>query len=879
MAIVFPDFPQCDTFACVEDAILNPPDTDPTPIPPPDPEPIIIFPPPPPEDFEPDPIAVLPPLPPPPEPIPVPTPGPEPVAPIESDPFFGLLPDLPDIEDLIDAFQEGILAALVGVVDNIDGIIDGAVDKILNPITALKGALDVVTSAFTSGIATAIGIIRNQADRVITQVSDKIGDAFQGVIGVIESVIAQMTQTIGAVLGAIEATIASTIDIIAETIGGALAAVISITEQIIVLVGEKITAAIESSAAVIEASIGVPFAKLADILPFQIATLGETIAEGFGTFLDIPDLLGEKVKEVFTDLGNLFGLDSLVALSKMVGQFTAESGFNPSISEVIANADPDNSADMEINAKSSALLAAIPIVGTFFQTLHPAVYEKIQQRSFELDRPTLLGVPDGLELLRRFPDEADGVISDLQKQGWPNERIEQLTRLRFQLTPVADTLDAWRRNFIDDQGLADKLDSLGWSDSDQALLRKLTFRIPPIQDMILFAIRGVFDVEESRAFGEFEGLPPELERAFIEAFDIEGGDFSRQVEVFATEAQKLGLSPEWVAAYWTSHWRLPSLQTAYEMFHRLQPDILAAESDRVAADGFTTSELEFTRPELDRLVRAQDFSSFWRPKLSAIAFNPLTRVDIRRIAKLLGKDKEWMIIQYRKVGFSPFDANLMADFTIAFNAEPDQDQAVEVRNLTKTVILDFVETSILTPEEGVERLELIGYDSFAAEALVDLELAKVERGLQRDQIDLIEEQVRLQILDLNSASIELDAIGVPASQKEVIIRRLGIQLAPRPSSPSKSDLDNFLNQRVIEVGDYRIGLAERGFSEDAIDLYVKLDRRLPTRKELTAFFIGDTIQLSDFENGLMDLGYSASIIALFSGGAVQEKADALEEQG
>jgi len=876
--IVFPNFPECDTFACVEDAILNPPTTDPIPIPPTDPDPIIIFPPEEPDIIVPPPIAPLPPLPPPDEPTLIPVPVPQPVEPIAPDPIFDFLPDLPDIEDLIDAFQDGILAALVDVVNNVEGIIDGAVNKILNPIEALQGALNVVTSAFASGIATAIGIIRTQADRVITLINDKIGDAFQGVIGVIENVISKITQTIGAVLGAIQATIASTIAVIAETIGGALAAVIDITKQIIILVGEKVTAAIEASAAAIEASIGVPFAKLADVLPFQIATLGETISDSLSGIRDLPEQLGGKIREVFAELSSTLGLDNLLHFTQILQAIFSLGDYHNQIrGEFPTLLNPSGGVH---SASDSGFIAssAIPFLGSSLLLSNPGIVERIRQDSMEHERPTLVGLPDGLELMRRFPEETDTVVSDLARQGWSDDRIEQITRLRFQLTPVADTLEAWRRGFVDDDGLEGKLTSLGWSEDDQALLRKLTFRIPPIQDMILFAIRGVFDVEESRAFGEFEGLPSELERAFIETFDIEGGDFSRQVEVFATEAQKLGLSPEWVAAYWTSHWRLPSLQTAYEMFHRLQPDILDAESERVQADGFTTAELAFTRPELDRLVRAQDFSSFWRPKLAAIAFNPLTRVDIRRMHKLGLLERDAVVRAYRKVGFSPSDAELMTLFTEAFNAEPDQDQAIEVRNLSKTVILDFVESSILTSEEGVERLELIGYDQFAAEALVDLELAKLERNLQRGQIDLIEEQVKLQILDLNAASIELDAIGVPAAQKQVILRKLSVQLAPRPASPSKADLDNFLNQQVIEVGDYRLGLTERGFSEDSIDLYVKLDRRLPTRKELAAFFIGDQITIEGVQSGLSDLGYSEGVITLFSSQLIQGKADAKAEE-
>lgn len=809
----------------------------------------------------------LPPIigPPVPPPIPVPIVRPGPVPPIELDP----------------GFLDGIVRRIVGPIDSALNTVQTFLANLFGErIRPLAGGIQVVEDFVTDlslDLVQQIDSVLRGLDGVLSQVKGKIEESttrqIREVVDSADAVQNFIVSTTNFTLEAIESEAQDVVTSITER----LDAQESVIGKGLTLLGVKIGGGLDSVLAEIEAGVSGPLATLQESLPLQIGQLGESVVDGLGNLLDLPELLGDKIKGVFAELGELFGLDALVGLFKMVGQFTAASGFNPSVTEVIANAQAGDSGDLAENRKEAALLASLPLIGTFMQTLHPGAFEKIRQRSFEQDRPNIFSVPDGLELLRRFPDDAEKVISDLQLQGWSNDRIDQLTRLRFQLPAVADTLESWRRGFIDDDGLTGKLGQLGWSDDDQALLKRLTFRIPPIQDMILFAIRGVFDVEESRAFGEFEGLPSELEQRFIESFDIEGGDFSRQVEVFATEAQKLGLSPEWVAAYWTSHWRLPSLQTAYEMFHRLQPDILEAEADRVAADGFTVAELTFEKSELDRLVRAQDFSSFWRPKLAAIAFNPLTRVDIRRMHRLGLLDREAVVRAYRKVGFSASDAELMTLFTEAFNAEPDQDQTRELRDLSKTVILDFVENDLFTPAEGVEKLQAIGYDDFAAEALVDLELAKRERTLQRERIDFVGEQVKLGLLDLNTASVELDRLGIPAAQKEVIIRKLAIQLAPRPSSPSKSDLDNFLNQEVIDTTDYREGLVDRGFSDFWIDHYIALDRRLPTKKDLDGLVVAELMSIDAYRGGLVDLGYRAGIIDLFVEGIQQTKAETEEE--
>jgi len=165
----------------------------------------------------------------------------------------------------------------------------------------------------------------------------------------------------------------------------------------------------------------------------------------------------------------------------------------------------------------------------------------------------------------------------------------------------------------------------------------------------------------------------------------------------------------------------------------------------------------------------------------------------------------------------------MLDFTIEFNKEPEDQEQREVRELTRTQILDFVEHFIFEPEEGVGALEDIGYTNFAAQSFVDIELTKRDRGLQRDSVDLVKEEVLAGLIDLNAASLELDGLEVGPGHKAKIIRELEIKLARRTRQPSREDLDKFLGESIISPQEYRTAMGSLGYTDAWIERYLVLN--------------------------------------------------------
>lgn len=709
----------------------------------------------------------------------------------------------------LEGYQTAVDKALLGFIGDLIALAEireqEAIQKIANDIQAV-----------TSTIFNLDGSLRRQIETGTETTIDSFIALIDGIDRTIQGGIEQQAEESGNVITSIFGKITGAID---DTIEG--------IDSIISPTINKIESTIIGRLNTLEGLVAKPLAALEQSLPLQLAGIGTVIAEGLSGIVDLPEALGGQVRDLFSGLASALGLDQLLSLFTLTGRVIGK--INEGIEGIDDLEVQQSSWDVPLSIEDSinVVLSAIPMLGTVAQLKHPGEYERLRLNSFQHTRPTPLDFGSTLEFIRRFPDELNNLVGNLERSGLSDDKIQQLLRINNTPLPVIDYLDAWHRGAIDEDSLDIRLRSNGLSELDIPVAKALSRRLAPIADLILFSVRGVFDVEESRAFGEFEGLPAELEASFIENLGIEGGDFTTQVRVFAEQAAKLGMPPEIVAAYWTSHWRLPSLQTAYEMFHRLQPDIVEAERAEFEADGFDPDSLKFDATQLNRLVRSADYSEFWRDKLSAIAFNPLTRVDIRRMHKLGILDDSATLRAYRKVGFSPSDAAKMLTFTIAFNTEPDKEQTDEVRSLTKAQVLEFVENMLFTPEEGVEALIGIGYSEFAAQGFVDLEIAKRDRNEQKQQIALVKERVIAGLTDLNAASLELDEIGIGPTQKAVLLRDLEIATASKTRLPTKAELADFANGGLITATEYENGLAALGIPDVWIPRYVALNLESP----------------------------------------------------
>jgi hypothetical protein len=381
---------------------------------------------------------------------------------------------------------------------------------------------------------------------------------------------------------------------------------------------------------------------------------------------------------------------------------------------------------------------------------------------------------------------------------------------------------------------------LGFSADDARLLIRLARWIPGPSDLIRMAVREAFDDRIAQKYGYDQDFPP----------------------AFAEWLAKTGGSAEWARAYWRAHWELPSPTQVFEMLHR----------------GIISSA------DVDEYLRLADYAPVWRPRLRAISYSPVTRVDIRRMYRLGVIDRNEVKRRYQHLGYTPEDAELLTKFTEKYEGPEGSDELERRRELTRSVIEQAYYKRLIDHVEFAARLRDLRYDDDdiellrrlvdarrAVEKAPDLEAERrndirniVERlyakgtltpdqsrealrsvGFAQTEIDLIlsvAEFARVESLrDRTIARIGDAYVAGQLSRTDAIARLGELNVPPQQVDRHFADWDSQIRFRsrglteaqaraalkagIIDEERYRNELRGLGYSDQAIDVLVELARR------------------------------------------------------
>jgi len=208
-----------------------------------------------------------------------------------------------------------------------------------------------------------------------------------------------------------------------------------------------------------------------------------------------------------------------------------------------------------------------------------------------------------LEVAGIHPDFVETYVNAVLSKPNPSDMI----RWRLRTDPALADID-------------NDLRRLGIHPEYLQVFKDLAYPVPPVGDMITMAVREAFTPDIAARFGQYDDYPADLTRF----------------------AAMNGISEEWTKRYWAAHWSLPSPQQGFAMFQR----------------GIVTRE------ELNLLLRALDIMPFWREKLTQLAYNPLTRVDVRRMYGLGVLSEDEVEKAYRDAGYSDDNARNLRVFVV-----------------------------------------------------------------------------------------------------------------------------------------------------------------------------------------------------------------------
>lgn len=284
----------------------------------------------------------------------------------------------------------------------------------------------------------------------------------------------------------------------------------------------------------------------------------------------------------------------------------------------------------------------------------------------------------------------------------------------------------------------EQLARYGYNDENIAALKKQFEFIPSPRDVILWAVREAFYPDYIKEYGLHDEYPADAMKKY--------GSLS-------------GLPTEYAEHFWHSHWELPSLSMGYEMLHRSVPGKMSPNSEHVASFGGKDYNTVIGAKDLSKLFMAQDIMPWWRKKLEAISYHPITRVDLRRMWDMKVITRPQLYKGYRDLGYNDENAELMTLWTVIYVLSGDlrdrykkgwitelqvkeeliavgmaEERAIEwvrtivkavkgvrvekERDLTKTDITKGVKKGVIKAEEGISLLQDMGYDAEEAEFII-----------------------------------------------------------------------------------------------------------------------------------------------------------------
>ena len=502
--------------------------------------------------------------------------------------------------------------------------------------------------------------------------------------------------------------------------------------------------------------------------------------------------------------------------------------------EFSKKADGENAIDI-LFVIAAALGGFISIIIAGFTPISDRFRYNIQ-KAFLSARFSL---PESMQIAWRQSENPDFEQTDAVNLGYNRDRQvlwQQTFRPRIS---DAQLLILFRRGELTVPEYFTEMRERGWINIETRKLIASEELVPGAQDLIRMMVREVFDPDQRQALQLDADFP-------AEAMAIEGG--------------KIGLTEKVARDFWAAHWNLPSITQAFQFRHRLRGQ---------------NGQILFSAGDLDNLLKAQDISPAFRAPLIAIAFQPLTRIDIRRAFKLGKLDEDGVRAAYRDIGYD--GVNLEINVAIAMEAGGDTG-----KDLSQAVIKSAYKKRRFTREVALSGLVSLGFDDTEADIILDLIDFDIEQDRIDDVVDVLEiDFVAGEITEADFRS-ELTKLGLESSEVEFLTAKNNVKRVRKIKKPTDAMLSKFYRDNIITAIEYEKELENRGWNSQRIswirqlleiDIQEDLEKiaerarkeqeRLQRREESTAFQLAKaarSVSIAEFKLEIADLKVAANSV-------------------
>jgi hypothetical protein len=372
------------------------------------------------------------------------------------------------------------------------------------------------------------------------------------------------------------------------------------------------------------------------------------------------------------------------------------------------------------------------------------------------------------------PEKTGEVRNAMRRSGLSDADIDLLFISAYRLYDPQTIRDAYFRGTLTEDEMFMRMRELGFTDTRIKEIVSTWELIPGVQDILMMYAKEAFEPDIIEKTGLDQEFPEE---------GVQWG-------------QKQGLSREWMMKYWYAHWDYPSLQEGFDMRRRGLID-----------DG-----------ELDMLHRIVETPKFWRDKLQGISFNPYTRVDIRRMHQMGVLTDDELVENYRWAGYDQAHAEKLAQFTIKYNGSDRKDLVV-------SQLLKGYTDKILSREDAKALVMQTGYSDDETEFLLALQDYIDEKSVQDDILAAIKGYYTNNLIERKDAEDRLNKLNLPATKIQSLLERWEISRIKDQKIPSKTDLDKFFRNKIIDEDKYRYEMTKLGYGWVYTDWYLQLIKK------------------------------------------------------
>lgn len=405
------------------------------------------------------------------------------------------------------------------------------------------------------------------------------------------------------------------------------------------------------------------------------------------------------------------------------------------------------------------------------------------------------GIPDAIEAYLKGQIDAPHLQCLIEINGGRYDEWYNVVTARREQLNADEIIRLWMRKHIDDSTLATRLRDIGMLLPAEIEDKKtLSQEVPPITDIIRFMTLNIYN---DAIVGKYK-LDDEFNRAGTQP----GGQLDdwRLAQGIPDEAFK---------AYWRAHWARPSPTQMAEMVQRLRP-------------GAVDPSIETTAEDFDNVLRENDWLAFWRPRMLALAYRPLTRIDSRRAFNIGILSDSDFLSAMQNIGYALPEAETLLIF-----AKQDR-----INHLQSNKLVNAYEKGGISRADVLQQLTAKGFSADDVSEVLDTADSDMRMQARIHCISDLEKQFASGALDAEEFRNKLLGMGVDAFLADTLVSRNCREVKQKEKHETAGTLCDWYTQGLITPDNFSSRLTNIGYSpEDVVNIISRCNIKIAVATE------------------------------------------------